>query len=558
MTYYDAFSFCDGRTLLADKSNNEFDFCEEMKVIEYLTNMDDGSLYLKVEIMLEDGSSRTFIIPRNELSGKVYETLIANGLSVSKVHEYVITLIEILFETEKTAPKGFCHSALGYKNINGELAYFTDCALCSATPSTYIGKVPLEQRGTFESWRAGFSDIITTHPEQLLVLAMGASAPLVARLEECGVLTESLLLALIGLTSKGKSTSLSAAASVWSRAGTKGLVDSIGGSENYLYASLGNKVGFPHFIDESTVYKKDTASLLYKLAAGREGGKCQPDGTPRKERMWSTTVIFTGEVSLLHSTSNGGLHARLIEFDLDWTHSAEVSDFIYEHVARNYGTAHLPLIQEISRFSDDGLVRFYKCCIADLTKKFKPSSGVEIRITKKLAVLMLSAYIAANAWGFKVRKRDLCRLLKQTYIHNVPKIDKIDECYRKLKEYVVQNSSLFPPESTKSFGSKLLGNPSCNGVISTRNYKPCVWMLNTVFEKILHENGLDASRAVLKELCARGMIEHFGDRYRKLHNINGIDVLCVCVFLTANVSSHPKKQVKKSVISKVNLLLDDE
>jgi hypothetical protein len=54
------------------------------------------------------------------------------------------------------------------------------------------------------------------------------------------------------------------------------------------------------------------------------------DGTPKAIRRWSaTSITFTGEKSMLaQSNGNGGLYARLLEFDFAWTKDAAFAEKI--------------------------------------------------------------------------------------------------------------------------------------------------------------------------------------------------------------------------------------
>ena len=559
MTFYKSFYSLNDRLILVDYKDQDHDFCEKLEVAEVKHDIIKHSSTLVVKISHADGSFTQVDLPRDEAVMNPLTSLVKHGLSVANVHEYVVTVSEILMTLEKFAPVKYQHSTLGFNKIKDTkvfLAGETDI-LCGV--SRYYEYDKLKPLGTFSEWRKFVIPLVEDTPSTLLALAMGASAPVAYLLESVGTLDSCPIFALIGASSRSKSTILKLSASVWGKASTSGIIDTLLDTENYFIATLSSKNGFPHYIDESTVCSWDFTKLLYNISMGCERGRCKSDGTLKPVRRWKTVVTFTGEKSLFSQSSNSsGLYSRLIQFDQLWSKDAATAEQISQFVIQQYGTAGPVFIETLQTISLPDLNVRYKYHVDALKEYVRPENGVEERILKKLALLRITIEIMEQAWNIPVDFSTIDDLLIETFNQNAPHADRHDVIYESLKQYIISHENLFPDESTLQVPQ--LAKIAKYGVIGKYKHQPCVWIISEFFDKFLEKHGLEPTPSTLHIFNKRGMIAYFGDRFRIKHAFGkGMKTLCYCVFLGgATTTSNFTLEKKNKKISQIDQLLADE
>lgn len=572
MTYYSGWIIQNKNLFVYDSKGDKHFFSPAIKVTRKFRDIDNGSYYLEIKF-LAHSQVESIIIERKLLADEFLTSLLARGFWLSATLINKVTLSEILMEQENHLPVEFCHSKLGFHTINGETYYLGQEEISGKLNSTYVGKMPLSSSGAYCQWQNFVSQIIEENPLISLPLAMGVSAPIVTRLKIAGVTDETALWAIIGVSSSGKTSCLRLSASAWSMPSGDGIIDNLTGTEKYFFASLANREGYPNFFDETSAVTWGFTKAIYTVALSREGGRCNTDGTPKERKTWSGAVIFTGETSMFNRTNgNGGLHARLVEFDFSWFKNEKQPETITRFVSRNYGTAWLHLISYLQTIDDENLCARYDASTIELRKAIafrngfteenwedKKVVGIQIRIIKKLAVLLLSCYIMAEAWGLHIPKDKLIAYLLETYDLNSSRIDKFEEFHESFVQYIASHRDEFPTVNTTGYDiSKLL---SAKGFQDRYKGKNCVWVLAETFNKQLQKHGLDSSPNILNELHKRNIIEHFGDRYKKNYRTGNIKPACFCFYPdTSSVSSqiiakNTKKNKKRS--SQLQNLLAD-
>lgn len=536
-------------------------FCPRIQVIKRLKDICTGRYFL--EIKFYAGSQVEVIVLERKLLGeKFLPYLLDKGFSLTATESNSITLCDILLEQENSLNIELCHTKLGYQTAKGQNYYFGKEEISGKITSTYVGDQDLSSSGAFCEWQAFVSQELAENPLLALPLAMGVSAPVATRLKLAGVTDETLLWALIGASSTGKTTCLKLSASAWGKPSGDGIVDNITGTEKYFFASLANHEGYPNYFDETSAVEWDFTKAIYTVALSREGGRCNTDGTPKKRKTWSGAVIFTGETSLFHRTNgNGGLHARLIEFDFSWFSDDKQPDKISRFVSQNYGTAWLQLVSYLQSVTDVELCENYDNCNIELRKAIalkngfdedtwetKKFTGIQSRIIRKLATLLLSIDLMLKAWDIALDPSIVMQHLLSVYEYNASRIDKVDEFYESFVQYITRHRNEFPQVNRAGFNISTQTN--AKGFQDKHKNRNCVWVLATEFEAQLIKHGLDASPNVLRELHHRNIIEYFGDRFKKNYRTGTIKPLCFCFYPDA--TSPPPASVKKKKSNKMS------
>lgn len=554
-----------------DLQGNSHYFSPVINVTKKFKDICTRAYFLELEFVA--GSQvESIVLERKLLGEKFLPCLHEKGFSLSSTLVNEVTLAEIIMEQENSVPLEFCHTKLGFQVWQNQIYYFADNEVSGQIKSRYVGTQELSRSGAYCEWQAFVSQAIAKNSLLVLPLAMGVSAPIATRLKLTGVTDETTLYALIGASSSGKTSCLKFSASAWNRASGDGVIDNLTGTEKYFFASLASREGYPHFFDETSAVTWDFTKAIYTVALSREGGRCNTDGTPKKRKTWSGTVIFTGETSMFHRTNgNGGLYARLLEFDFPWFSDEKQPDEICRFVSHNYGTAWQHLICYLLNITDDELCTNYDNSVAEIRKAIalkygfdeetwttKKFTGIQNRIIKKLALLSISIDIASISWDIPLNRSQVMEHLIVAYEHNASRVDKIDEFYEAFLQYIARHRNEF--QQVKHAGFDCSAQCNAKGFQDRLHGRNCVWVLEEVFEDQLLKHGLDASTNVLRELHKRDIIGYFGDRFRKNYKTGTIKPRCFCFFpdkesAPANLT---KKKKNKKNGSQLKSLLSEE
>ncbi len=151
---------------------------------------------------------------------------------------------------------------------------------------------PYEARGSLENWRDGIGSLASGHILPVLAISAAFAGPLLhlAGQEGGGV-------HVFGGSSKGKTTILQMAASVWGRGATPGYVRAWRATANGLEVAAASASDTVLVLDElGVVDARDAAAVIYGLANGAGKARAARDGSLRKPKSWRVLVLSTGEV----------------------------------------------------------------------------------------------------------------------------------------------------------------------------------------------------------------------------------------------------------------------
>jgi putative DNA primase/helicase len=141
---------------------------------------------------------------------------------------------------------------------------------------------PYEVRGTLADWRAGVGALASGHVLPQLAISAAIAGPLLALAggEGGGVHFH-------GLSSKGKTTILQAAASVWGRGASDGYVRTWRATANGLEGGAALATDTALVLDEMGVLdSREAAAAIYALANGGGKQRAGRDGALREPKSW--------------------------------------------------------------------------------------------------------------------------------------------------------------------------------------------------------------------------------------------------------------------------------
>ena len=178
---------------------------------------------------------------------------------------------------------------------------------------------PYETRGSLDEWRAGVCALVGGHVLPVLAISAAFAGPLLhlAGGEGGGI-------HFFGQSSKGKTTILQAAASVWGRGACPGYVKAWRATANGLEGAAALATDTALVLDELGVLdERDAASAIYALANGGGKQRAARDGSLRAPKSWRVVFISSGEVPFEAKLTEGrgkahaGQLLRLLDIPAD-------------------------------------------------------------------------------------------------------------------------------------------------------------------------------------------------------------------------------------------------
>lgn len=305
--------------------------------------------------------------------------------------------MEMLWQEGKASTEYF-HKGIGWGEYENEPIFKAYEAV--GWDSTYKGKFDIKPAGSFEGWKDTIEKYVLPQPALSLITILGLSSVTMGFLQN--EMDGSLFCHIAGASSKGKTTSVLSAIST---AGNPNLTAKntlfadFGDTSNYLVSMLAGNHGFPVVFDElSKAQTKNLTDFVYNICNGKEKGRLKSNSEQRETKTWCTTILSTGESSLLaRCNNNAGLLVRVLEFCPDEiTASAEQAEALKDGIIHNYGWANTILADYY--LDNQEIVKEKFSEYREILKNDIPISNELVnRLIKKLAAVMTTAYFSRIA-----------------------------------------------------------------------------------------------------------------------------------------------------------------
>lgn len=381
----------------------------------------DGAIVKTKQILPE------FLYSATTSNNEAFSWLLNNGL---KIHTPRFSLLkEYLICSEENATIKKATEFNGWTKINGKWQYiangFSTCDI------EYVGDsrvAKFETKGDKKEYYQFLRDMFIQHPIVLGITAYSNTGFISPHLKE----DNNQILALTGLSSKGKSTVLKIALSTWT-AGENfiSMNATQHGITHTLRSYQHNNIAFDE-TGEKTIEKPERIeSFIYSLASGKERLKMKRVGkdfeTEMPKRMYYSFLIC-GEVSIINGIKvKEGIEARLCELVLnkknrifnfpededDKTLSGYVEEF-NRFIQENYGhlaTDLLPLIKE----NIDQLPEKYSTWLDKFRSTYNFESSIANRKLKIMATISVSAELILDC----VLIEDTDKELKESILYEM-------------------------------------------------------------------------------------------------------------------------------------------
>ncbi|MED1908592.1 DUF927 domain-containing protein [Cytobacillus firmus] len=489
--------------------------CEPLFVKDTVQNLDTKEVQVTLCYQFK-GKFHEVSIGMGQLIPNELLKLSDKGLDVS--YEHVKTIATFLREQQKLAPHKEIYREVGWhESKDGNMTFrhhkeipHTNSNTCNDSEG---GLYQLEPKGTLNTWKGlVYVEVLPYIPLQTM-LAIGFSAPLIGYLSKKFDDVDTLLVHLVGDSTKGKTTGALLAASIFGMPSNKkkGLMRTWNGTKNAITNSLAGNYGIPVVLDELSMSNaKSLTSEFYVLTNGQEKSRLNDEMKQRKQGTWASTILSTGEQSIFERTNqNVGLTVRAFEFsNISWTDSAENADEIRGVIQDNYGYAGQAFIEYLFAeglpIMEEKWQKWQKHCLDAL-----PESPFRTRVAKKYALILAAGDIANEALGLMLDLEKILAFLVEEEKEKMMSRDIGSKALNYITQQFIQHQMNFRREG--DYTSPL----NCWGKIFIHPHNIEVAFLKNIMEQQLRLGGFDDPKVVIRDWKEKGWLVTEGDRATK-------------------------------------------
>lgn len=466
------------------------------------------------------------LIPRDKaMSKREIIKLSLQGADVTEENaKYHIRSIE--YQERKIGRVNNTHSELGFAKYKEKEIFKLYKAINE--DSSYVGALDLKPKGNLGNYLDDLREHVVPYKNISLAFALGVSSSIVAKLNMHYKDINTLLVHLFAESTKGKSTAAMLAISVWGNPNLSGggLYNTWNSTENALSTSLAGNYGIAYALDELSMSKiEDTTSLIYNLVGGKDKARLTKDIELRAAATWTTSIISTGEVSLLSKAKNNtGLDIRVLELGgIVWTEDANHSDQVKALVNRNYGVFGADFVKRLIEFPADRLKERFEEEREIFIQKVKEKNIQDDMLSRtscKYAIVTLTIRLINSRYkdrGIILDIEGIRELLVDTEINSINRRGIKRKAEDWLIQYIESNASKFKSGKETNTNVDYWGTRKelPNGELE-------VAILTNKFEEIMRKGKFEDTKVVLEQLKKEGKLEYEAGRLTRKRKVNAI------------------------------------
>ena len=466
------------------------------------------------------------LIPRDKaMSKREIIKLSLQGADVTEENaKYHIRSIE--YQERKIGRVNNTHSELGFAKYKEKEIFKLYKAINE--DSSYVGALDLKPKGNLGNYLDDLREHVVPYKNISLAFALGVSSSIVAKLNMHYKDINTLLVHLFAESTKGKSTAAMLAISVWGNPNLSGggLYNTWNSTENALSTSLAGNYGIAYALDELSMSKiEDTTSLIYNLVGGKDKARLTKDIELRAAATWTTSIISTGEVSLLSKAKNNtGLDIRVLELGgIVWTEDANHSDQVKALVNRNYGVFGADFVKRLIEFPADRLKEIFEEEREIFIQKVKEKNIQDDMLSRtscKYAIVTFTIRLINSRYkdrGIILDIEGIRELLVDTEINSINRRGIKRKAEDWLIQYIESNASKFKSGKETNTNVDYWGTRKelPNGELE-------VAILTNKFEEIMRKGKFEDTKVVLEQLKKEGKLEYEAGRLTRKRKVNAI------------------------------------
>lgn len=534
------FIFRKNYVVLLNHETNNFDkcFCNYIRITEVQEHIGTGETFYVVKLYA-NGSYKDITIPASKITKRsAHHTLNKYGFQCIEDDENC--LYSILMTTRFYADKVFVYDEVGFRRINGKIAYGLDNLIYSNNSKLtdngrYIGQETYSEHGSLDAWTKLITNNIIGNVNSELALAVGFTAPIISVLRLSGIDIHSPVVNFWGKSGTGKTTIMEVNASIYGLPNKDicGIISDFDSTKNALIAQLGQKHGVPIFLDELTMSDDNFSidNFVYIASMGKGKAALNTDRTLKNRATWETVIIITSEESLrtFEKSKRDGIYNRTFDWNLTLTDSAETAEALSSGVAKNYGLAIRPFVRYILDNGFESVLEMYKEVRKDiltLLNEIYPSAEYNTIPSKLYGAILTAAYIVNESLHLEFSMFDIiCKLIE---LHGEGiKERPLQNVYEYLVEAVSANKHRYGSNFEiinlqEKTGSAELSRNMTDGFFRYENnklYSVCIYP--KIFTQYLNDGGYKNQKTIKEHLSEQGLLLGTKEsRYYKKYSVN--------------------------------------
>lgn len=507
-------------------------------VSQRITVVETGEIYLLVEIYSPNGKITTHSLLRSEVLGYQPKKLIDLGVDIPSDREGRKNFEDYIRSEEEKAISNYMHIGLGWSTQDDiasapEVARYFKGYEAIGFKSVYSGSFQIKPHGTINGWISIVNEHVMPYIELQFVLLAGMAPVLLGYLYT--EIAESLLIHLYGISSTGKTTALFTSMSCSCKPDRrKSLMTQWSSTFNALYGLANGNFGYPILIDElSGNDKSDLSEFVYNLVNGAGKDRMTSSLVLREKESWGTVFISSGETSLLSKCNkNAGLNVRVIEMNFSKiTRSATHAEALNRGFSEHYGHANPLLAEYILKHDYATILQKYENERKLIVDAFIKKDNFTERISKKFAVIMLTATIAKEIFNLNFDKDAIRQLLINSCIEQSEQHSRnlLENVLQALTTHLAGNEKqyihCYEKQSTKiqstSYAAGMIYHLSQEKMLGNEKCYVEILYLPDQFRKIMYSAGIPDSRLALEALREKGYLSADAGKLTRKRTING-------------------------------------
>ncbi|ABA58702.1 Protein of unknown function DUF927 [Nitrosococcus oceani ATCC 19707] len=374
--------------------------------VRAITRNEQGENYgFLLEFLDDDKKWKTWSMPRRMLSGSgedVRKALLDRGARIAPGKG---GLLNRYFMKQFPKRRVTSTSRVGWTDDGETFVFPRECISSlrgkeAIFQAEMLAEADYPKKGTLEGWRRNIGQLCEGNPVLTMAVSAALAGPLLLKTDK----SEGAGIHFLGDSSKGKSTALQVAASVW---GNHEFMQSWNSTANGLEGIAAARNDTCLIIDEiSEGNPYELGKIAYMIANGRGKSRANRIGEAKGIRRWRIVALSTGEKtlsSMLESVkidANSGQNVRLLNIPstgfsygaFDCLHGfasgRELADALKQARHHDYSLVGYAFIENLLKRRSPNLPSRLK----DITDELKPlvNTTIEGRAADTMALFILA------------------------------------------------------------------------------------------------------------------------------------------------------------------------
>lgn len=445
--------------------------------------------------------------------------------------------------------------------FRGEEALSADNSLVSF----YTGEFDITTHGNIDDFRTDYNATIKNNIPLEFGVVAGLTGCLVGFLSTTShdIEIPSIVFDIHGRSTTGKTTWAKLAVSMGGLPKKSHQKISLAGTcsttVNALFRTLSSNYGYALLYDELARLGNylDLAGMIYSLAEGTDKARMNGKGELVAPQHWATSVLFTGEHSLLSKANKAdGLQMRVLPFDnVQWTTSAEQAHEVELFSVKHAGLPIMCFAEYLLSLTPSDVADEYKKEVQKIEPMIPLAQCYQERVAKSVAIITVTAKLASEALGIELHEQEILDFVLNNIGENTVE-GEAASAYDYIVSKYHNHASKFgdPPKHHFSRSENILiKNCDCWGYIrrdyqrmtdgGTKVSADLLVISANIFKRWLKDGGFDNEDNILRKWRDDGLIKiqkpkHFYSRL--LLQTGGTPMKCLQIVLADTTISSAK------------------